>query len=303
MRLAELVELFHRFNRQHKRPRTADFYRDHLRRVVAKYGELDAAELRPFHLLDFRMTWHLVLSVQRLYKWAVDEMDLLQTNPVKKLRRPRLGARCRVLAPAELLRLMRRARADFRRVLLMGRESAARPQELAALRFEELQWEGSAQEMRAALRDGRAWFSLTDYKGRSRRADNTSPRIIPVTPRLGRLLLRLIERRGQVGPVLLSDQGAEWNRNSLRMRMRRAVARAALPSLVHGERVVCYTLRHTALTSVVARGMQTSVVQQLAGHANIRTTARYIHLHRKHLMDTWQAFHARKHGTGKNGTG
>ncbi len=290
MRLAELVSLFEQWNRQHKKPRTADFYRDELRKVVARYGELDAAELRPFHFLTLRMTWHLVLSVQRLYRWAVDEMDLLTSNPVKKLKRPRLGSRRRTLSPAELLRLLRAARPDFRRLLLFARESAARPQELVTVRWDELRWDGDAAQVGAELRAGRAFFMMIDYKGRTRRADPHAPRIVPITPRLGRMLERLRAGRQLAGPVLLTDDGKEWNRNSVRMRMRRLAERCQLGGRVGGERVVCYTFRHSAATSLAARGFQTSVLQSLLGHANIRTTQRYVHLHRKQLMDTWRDF-------------
>lgn len=296
MRLSELASLFDQYNTSHKKPRTAEFYREQLKRVLAAYGDLDAAELRPFHLLKFKHTWHLILSVQRLYRWAVDEMDLLQVNPVKKLRRPRLGARRRILAPAELLRLLRRARSDFRRLLLFARESAARPQELVTLRWEELRWEGDSSQLHADLRRGAAFFLLTDYKARTRRADPTAPRLIPVTPRLGRLLSRLLRGRPLAGAVLVADDGRAWNKNSVRMRMKRLLQRSGLPELLKGEKVCCYTLRHTSLTSLVAQGFDTSVVQQLAGHANITTTSRYVHLHRKHLMNAWEKFHKRQRG-------
>jgi integrase len=294
MTLSQLVELFNAYNRQTKRPRTADFYRDHLKKVVQVHGDMDAALLRPHHLLQFKTTWHLVLCVQRLFKWAVDEQDLLTVNPMLKLKRPRLGVRRRILSPAELARYLRGARPAFRRYLLFARDSAARPQELTALGWEALRWEGPFKQLHEELCQGRAYFELGDFKGRSRRADPSAPRVIPITPRLGRLLWRMAHGRALSGLVLVNDQGKPWNRNSLRMQMRRLRERVDPAAAGSGERIVCYSMRHTALTSYVAQGMQTSIVQTLAGHANIRTTQRYIHLHRRNLMDTWREFWSRR---------
>lgn len=290
MLLRELVEAFNRYNRQNRAPRTAEFYADHLAKFLAKYGDLPAENLRPYHILEFKPTWHLVMSVQRLFRWAVDEMELLPVNPVLKLKRPRLGARKRVLTRGELCRLLRGAPEDFRRFLLAARESAARPQELRELSWDNLQWEGDAAACKSALYAGKAYFLLAEYKARARRADPTAPRIIPISPRLGRLLWRLLARQPQGGHIFLAAAGVPWNRNSLRCRMRRLRLRVDVPLKLHGESVCCYTLRHSAATTFAARGMQTSALQQLLGHSNIRTTQRYVHLHRQALLDTWRAY-------------
>jgi integrase len=291
MRLADLAAMFDRFNSVNKRPRTAEFYRQTLKPVVAKYGDLDAEALRPAHLLEFRATWHLIMATQRLYRWATDEQQLIAVNPVGRMRRPRLGVRRRVLSAVELARYLRGARPAFRRLLLVARDSAARPQELSALTWPDLQWQGSAQDLRGELCDGRAFFLLDDYKGRSRRSEPAEPRFIPISPRVGRLLWRLVQKTDMTGAVLMNDQGKPWNRNSIRMQMRRLRNRVEPNSDGKRENVVCYTFRHSAATSYAAGGMQTSVLQQLLGHANIRTTTRYIHLHQRHLLDTWGAFH------------
>lgn len=301
MLFRDLVELFDKFNLTNRKPRTADFYRDHLAKFVKIYGDLDAQDLRPHHCLVFKPTWHLVLCLQRLYRWAVEEQELLPTNPIARLKRPRLGARRRVLAPIELARLLRGARADFRLFLIMGRESAARPQELRELDWEDLRWQGSFHDLEAALKAGQAHFLLAEFKGRSRRSELTSPRIIPVSPRLGRLLWRQLRGRPFAGRILLTAAGQVWNRNSLRMRLRRLLGRVNIPQVSHGERIVCYTLRHSAATSLASRGLQTSVLQTFLGHNSIKTTQRYVHLHERHLLETWRLFHQRKdHGGGQS---
>lgn len=294
MLFRELVEAFLRYNVQNRSPRTVDFYRDHLAKFLANHGALPAMELRPWHVLAFKPTWHLVLCVQRLYRWAVDEMELLPANPITRLRRPKPGCRKRTLSRAEVLRFLRISRSDLRRFLLAAWETAARPQELRCLRWEDLVWEGAFTELRGALLGGKAYFQLAEFKGRSRRSDPTSVRIIPVSPRLGRLLARLAVGRALSGVILVTDNGQPWNRNSLRCRMRRLRLLADVPLLAHGEKITCYTFRHSAATELAARGLQTSTLQQFLGHSNIKTTQRYVHLQKAQLLAHWLKFHGKK---------
>lgn len=294
MRLRDLAELFFSYNAANRRPRTVEFYRTRLALFVAKYGDQEAETLRPFHVLAFRCTWHLVLSVQRLFRWAADEQEILAANPMLKLRRPRLGARRRTLTRAELMRVFRASRPAFRRFLMALRETAARPQEIRELDWKDIRWNGDYRALAGELAAGRCYFQLSDYKGRSRRADTTEPRLIPVSPRLGRTLARLAVGRPLAGRVFVTEAGAGWNRNSLRLRMRRTLIKAGLADTVRGERIVCYSMRHTAATDLAGRGMQTSVLQQLLGHANIRTTQRYVHFQQRHLIEQWEQFHKRR---------
>lgn len=301
MLFRDLVASFHSYNLANRRPRTADFYQSHLAKFVRLYGELPAAELRPFHCLKLRATWHLVLCLQRLYRWAVDEQELLESNPLKKLRRPRLGARRRVMTRIELARILRGARGDFRRYLLFARETAARPQELTELQWSDLRWDGGDGQLRDSLRKGRAYFLLSEYKGRSRRTDGTAPRLIPVSPRLGRLLWRLFAAGLAGGRVLSTDAGQAWQRNNVRMRFRRLWARVKVARVMQGERLSAYSFRHTAATSWAAGRMQTSVIQGWLGHSNIRTTQRYLHLQRGQMLDAWRDFLERERRERKAG--
>lgn len=291
MSVSELVLLFLDYCRAAKAPRTAEFYSGQLARLGRAHGKLPAAQLRPHQVLALGPTWHFIMSVQRLYRWACDEADLLAVNPVQKLRRPRARFRKRILGPAELAQLLRGARSDFRRFLIGSRESAARPQELRLLRWEWLRWDGPLAQLKAHLLAGGAYFFLAEFKARARRADPTAGRVIPITPRLGRLLWRVLAGRPLVGVVFLTASGQEWSRNSLRLRMRRLRERTGLAGADQGEKICCYTLRHSTATQLAADGMQANVLQQLLGHANVKTTARYIHLQRHQLLDSWKRFH------------
>lgn len=43
-----------------------------------------------------------------------------------------------------------------------------------------------------------------------------------------------------------------------------------------------YTLRHTYATNALAKGISLEKLKTLMGHADIRTTQRYTHLHERH---------------------
>jgi site-specific recombinase XerD len=73
--------------------------------------------------------------------------------------------------------------------------------------------------------------------------------------------------------------------------MRRLRQKVNIPEEVHGEKICCYHMRHSKATDLADKGMQTSVLQLLLGHSNIRTTQRYLHFHRALLMGAWQRFH------------
>lgn len=117
MTLSQLVTLFDQWNRTNREPGTAAFYRANLDPLCRRWGQLPATDFRPYHLLEFKGSWHRIMSVQRLFSWA-QELELVPANPFAKLKRPRLGARRRVLTRGELARLLRKAVHDFRAFLV-----------------------------------------------------------------------------------------------------------------------------------------------------------------------------------------
>ncbi len=50
-----------------------------------------------------------------------------------------------------------------------------------------------------------------------------------------------------------------------------------------GERVVCYTLRHTAATTATENGIPQKVLAEMMGHTRTETTERYQHVKADHL--------------------
>jgi integrase/recombinase XerD len=57
------------------------------------------------------------------------------------------------------------------------------------------------------------------------------------------------------------------------------------------KRVVCHTLRHSFATDLLENGADMRAVQELLGHASIRTTQIYAHVTNFHLKETFNKYH------------
>ena len=233
--------------------------------------------------------------MQRLFNWAHVDMELIDCNPFKSIKRPRLGGRKRVLSKLEAVKLLRNADDVFRPVLISLRESITRPQEVRALAWELIQWEGEHKGPLSAIAAGDAYFELHDYKSRKQRLDPDSPRVIHINRRFGRLLLRTARNCSTLqGPIFLNQHGLPWTANAVRLRVRRLCKRAGVVADHRGERVVAYTFRHTSATNACANGRPDRILAEIMGHTSTRTTARYQHLSHDHIRDAVERNEANK---------
>ncbi len=290
-----VIQLFLAWAKKNRAPRTVDFYERYLGRFEKENGEIKIAELRAYHLLNFASAWHPIQAVQRCFAWAAEEAELIDRNPFRKVKRPPLGCRRRILTKAEKAKLFRAATRPFRSFLLALRETIARPQEVRELRLDHIQTATASAGLLVALRAGQAAFYLSDFKGLKRRKDTSGTRIIPITPRLGRYLARRIEREGMFpGVIYANSKGLPWTRHALRLRMAHVRKKVGLGPDQRGERVVCYSLRHTQATEACSLGIRDRILADLMGHSGTRMTARYQHLQPEHLMNAMQELHRRK---------
>lgn len=287
MQISELARLFFVYVEGRNSPGTIGYYRRHIDGFIVHVGDVEVSTLRKHHLLSWGRGWHQIQAVQRLLSWAHVDAELVDRNPFKGVKKPRIGSRKRVLSDRETARILRGAGRVFRDYLLAMRESIARPQEVVALRWSDLRWEHDHRDAESALLAGDAYFELAEYKSRERRADPDVPRIILVTPRLGRLLVRLRRRPcfDPSGPVFLNSLGRPWTTNAARIRMWKLRARLGLGLDGRGEPVVCYTFRHTGATRKTIAGVPDRLLAEIMGHTSTRTTARYQHPARDHLRE------------------
>lgn len=225
-----------------------------------------AADIRTRDLKGIKLSNAFVRAIKRLYSWGVEE-DLVPKDPFTKLKVPRCGQRERVLTRAELYRLYTVALPEFRRLLYVQLHTIARPGEIRQLTWGQIEW-------------SRRVIVLVKFKGKDRRRDQAKVRCIP----LSRSVLRLLKNMHRKSPdpsctgrVFLSPRyGDPWTPNGVRCAMRVARKRARLDG--GGERVVCYTLRHTGATDAIRSDVNLKLVAQIMGHTTTKTTERYLHL-------------------------
>ncbi|GIW78421.1 MAG: tyrosine recombinase XerC [Gemmatales bacterium] len=105
---------------------------------------------------------------------------------------------------------------------------------------------------------------------------------------------QLVFAHPEATAVFVSRGGRPLNREMLWILVKKYVLRAGLNT-----KVSPHTLRHSFATHLLAGGADLRTVQELLGHANIRTTQHYTHVDRDRL----RAIHKQFHPRGKKQTG
>jgi integrase len=115
----------------------------------------------------------------------------------------------------------------------------------------------------------------TLWQGHEQAPKGGRDRKVPCTPRLAQALSRLprpLRGRGEAR-VLTRDDGRHVTAKWIEAAIRRIEGEAGLPKTGG-----CHVLRHTFCSLLVVAGAHPRVIQKLAGHADLSTTLRYMHL-------------------------
>lgn len=289
LNVAELCFEFVRWCEANLSARTVDYYKRYLFQFAESVRGLPVQSLRPYHLLKWADRRHKTRSVQRLFNWASDYAGFLSENPFRRVKLQRAGRRRRVLSRAGIAQIMRRSGRPFREFLLAMRETLARPQEICNLRWEDLAGSGSEDDAIKKLSSPSPRFVLWDYKGQDRRTNGETPRILFISPRFRRLLIRIAARSPACeGVIFRNSRGLPWTRNATRCAMRRVRENIGLLPDHRGEMVCCYTLRHSMATIACAAGVRDRMLADILGHTSTRMTSRYQHLSADHLGDAME---------------
>jgi integrase/recombinase XerD len=99
---------------------------------------------------------------------------------------------------------------------------------------------------------------------------------------------RLVASNPEAPWVFVSRGGKALTREMLWVLVKKYVRRAGLNA-----KVSPHTLRHSFATHLLAGGADLRTVQELLGHANIRTTQQYTHVDRDRLRAIHRQFHPR----------
>lgn len=163
---------------------------------------------------------------------------------------------------AELVDAAHRVGPEVEVFVLLGGDAGLRTGELIALEWPDIH-----------LAQGYLTVRRADWRGEIGPPKGKKIRDIPLTIQLRDALEALPKHRGR---VLRRPDGEPVSEMTLRTWMRWAMAEAGFP--VKPRSGAKHILRHTFCSHLAMRGASAISIQELAGHVDLRTTQRYMHL-------------------------
>jgi integrase len=254
------------------RPNTLRGYQTSLGNLEAfhkkRLDEISATAIEEFktqRLADGRSpaTVNRDLAFLRLVLGHAVRQDLLATTPFlqRKIKLLREHGKERIITFAEERRYLAVASDVLHDVAVIIIETAMRPGEVFALRAEDVQLRSNHLHIPTGKTD-------------------SAERDVPITERARRVLEARME--AAEGPCLFPlrvGSGLDWSKpmTSVKEQHRQAIKAAGLRWFR------LYDLRHTAATRTAEGGASPLELQKLLGHRSLQTTARYVHLSKRHL--------------------
>jgi integrase len=160
---------------------------------------------------------------------------------------------------ARLVDAARRTGPEALLCVLLGGDAGLRCGEMMALRWSDVD-----------LPRHRLTVRTSEWKGQVTAPKGMKSRHVPLTRRLEDALRAHRHLRG--GRVLATPNGTPYTQKMVRNRV---LAAAHLAQLADGR---VHVLRHTFCSHLAMRGVPGRAIQELAGHADLSTTMRYMHL-------------------------
>jgi integrase len=268
-----VIDGFLDWTKDHRAPRTFDWYEDHLQSFVDSLPDkrIKTNELRPFHVhqwIDAHPTWGpsyrrgAIVAVQRAFLWA-EKLGHIDRSPIRHIEKPEAERRDNPISPEDFTALLAQVKdGQFRDLLSFAWESGIRPQE------------GRAIEIRHVdLAHKRIAFPPNEAKGKKRW------RVIRLTDAAVDTVRRRISGRKE-GRVFLNVDGNPWKNYAICNRFTRLKKKL-------GKRFAMYDLRHSFATRKLTEGADHLTVAELLGHANgqmLATVYQHLNKHEDHLM-------------------
>lgn len=246
---------------------TIKFYRDTTNLFISAYESVKLTDIAPAKMLmvmsDMRnrglsgsYIHHLWRVMRSFTTWAF-EMDLLPTDPLAKLKAPRVERR--IMEPltnealSTLLGSVSRNQNTFNRVrdtaiLFVLLDTACRKGEVIRMTRDSVDTE---------------MILLTNTKSRK-------DRHVFITPTTRLAIMRYLNARTDQHPELwVTNTGTPLTDAGLRQILRRATATAGVKAGFH-------TFRRTSATALVENGASTETVRRILGHSSLSTTTLYL---------------------------
>jgi len=217
--------------------------------TVDKFGENVVKDWIDTHFADGSDTYHntLMRPVKRAFKWACSKKSerLLTENPIDELELPTAESREVEITDAQWAEVETNAPQPLLDLLILLKETGARPQELRAAEAENLQANGGKP---------RLYFAKPVKKVRGK----PKPRKIYLNGRAYAICCRLAEKY-PTGKMFRTQRGTDWTQTAL------TTAASATRLKLSFEKFSPYALRHTFCTSKLRQGMPPATVAELMG--------------------------------------
>lgn len=204
--------------------------------------------------------------LRRIFSKAV-QLEIISSSPffARRVEFLREHGRERILSFLEERSYLAKATQLLRDVATLMLEMGLRPSEVFMLRREDLHLFASSPHVHIP-------------GGKTINAE----RDVAVTDKaLAVLKARLAKAKGSYLFPLRVGTGSDWNSpmTTLQKAHLKAVKASGVPSFQ------MYDLRHTYGTRAIEAGMDSMTLARLMGHADLKTTQRYVHLSKRHLAE------------------
>lgn len=211
-------------------------------------------------------------ALRRMFRLAMEWNHVSKLLPVVRLLSGE-NRRERVVTSEEETAYLESAAPMLKDFAVLEFDCGLRPEEAHRLKWEQ-------------IRGG----NIEIHTGKTRHAR----RSIPASPRVLEMLMRRKAAVASEWVFPAPTQTGHVNEDSFKKQHAAAIKAAKL------EAFVVYSLRHTCLTRWAAAGMDIYTLKKLAGHADITTTERYVHMNdkqaRQSLEKVWAVQGGHKSG-------
>jgi integrase len=238
--------------------------------LLPAFGELRCDEIRMHSIetmkadkltsgLGRKRVNNILACLGKILRYAHEIEVIVSVPKIKLLKLP--PSKFDFLTFEELERFLEVVKADVERRLLflLGAEAGLRMSEMMALEWGDIDLVAGKLTVRRC-----AWNGIVGSPKGGRE------RTLPLTDRLASALRSHRHLRSEL--VFCRSDGSMWTKTMVDAAVRYGYKRSGL------RRISSHVLRHTFCSHLAMRGAQPKAIQELAGHATIAMTMRYMHL-------------------------